>query len=226
MATRQEFIDLVAPIAVKLRMDGSPIYPSVRIAQAILETGGKVNAWNNLVGYKVGSGILTPYWQGDRVSAVTWEVIDGTRVDNVPGDFRAYSSIESGFRDQDLFFQTVRYTGVRAASDPGEQTSALQNSGYATDPAYAAKLNAIIQANNLTRYDEEVTNMLEELQAQLTALQNRVAALEGQMALEAIPQWAEAAVNAAVKAGMIDTPSHGSYDFYRLLTVLYRKGIV
>jgi hypothetical protein len=24
-----------------------------------------MNAWNNLVGYKVGNGVLTPYWQGD-----------------------------------------------------------------------------------------------------------------------------------------------------------------
>lgn len=53
MATRQEFIEMIAPIAVKLRVENSPIYPSVRIAQAIQETGGNLNAWNNLVGYKV-----------------------------------------------------------------------------------------------------------------------------------------------------------------------------
>ena len=28
------------------------------------------------------------------------------------------------------------------------------------------------------------------------------------------------------KAGLIDTPEKGSYDFYRLLTVLHRKGII
>ncbi|UKS27523.1 glucosaminidase domain-containing protein [Paenibacillus sp. HWE-109] len=226
MATRQAFIDLIAPIAVKLRLEGSPIYPSVRIAQAILETGGSVNAWNNLVGYKVGRGVLTPYWQGAHVSTITWEVIDGTRQDNVPGDFRAYPTIEAGFRDQDLLFSSSRYAGVRTADSPSEQALALSNSGYATDPAYAQKLMTIIQTNQLTQYDEEVADMLEKLQEQIEALQNKVAALEGRMALDTIPDWAEAAVKAAIQAGLIDSPQNGSYDFYRLLTVLHRKGIV
>ncbi|MZQ84601.1 muramidase (flagellum-specific) [Paenibacillus sp. 5J-6] len=226
MVTRQAFIELIAPIAVKLRLDNSPIFPSVRIAQAILETGGKVNAWNNLVGYKVGSGVLTPYWSGDRVSALTWEMVNGVRYDNVPSDFRAYPTIEAGFRDQDLLFQFSRYVSVRNAKSPGEQTQALQNSGYATDIAYASKLNTLIQTNGLTRYDEEVVEMLEQLQAQIAALQTRVGALEGQAALKEVPVWAKTAVDAAVKAGLIDTPKDGSYDFYRLLTVLHRKGII
>lgn len=226
MVTRQAFIELIAPFALKLRLDGSPIFPSVRIAQAILETGGKVNAWNNLVGYKVGSGVLTPYWSGDSVSALTWEMVNGVRYDNVPSDFRAYPTIEAGFRDQDLLFQFPRYVSVRNAQSPGEQIQALQNSGYATDIAYASKLNNLIQTNGLTRYDEEVVEMLEQLQAQIAALQTRVSALEGQAALKEVPVWAKAAVDAAVKDGLIDTPKDGSYDFYRLLKVLHRKGII
>ncbi|UJF32276.1 glycoside hydrolase family 73 protein [Paenibacillus hexagrammi] len=224
--TRQEFIQLIAPIAVKLRLEGSPIFPSVRIAQAILETGGNVNAWNNLVGYKVGSGQITPYWDGSHVTASTWEVIDGTRLDHVPGDFRAYSSIENGFRDQDLLFQNTRYAPVRAAATPEEQAQALQSSGYATDPDYAGKIISIIQSSNLKQYDEEVTRMLEELQAQIAALQTRVTAIEGLESMKTVPAWAQDAVNAAVAAKLIDTPTGGSYDFYRLLTVLHRKGII
>lgn len=83
MAIRKDFIDLVAPIAVKLRFEGSPMFPSVRIAHAILETDGQINAWNNLVGYKVGSGVQTPYWRGDRVSASTWEFTKGENVSNM-----------------------------------------------------------------------------------------------------------------------------------------------
>ncbi|NOU89904.1 muramidase (flagellum-specific) [Paenibacillus sp. LMG 31460] len=226
MATRQEFIELIAPIAVKLRLENSPIYPSVRIAQAIHETGGNLNVWNNLVGYKVGNGVLTPYWQGDRVSTTTWEVIGGIRYDNVPGDFRAYPTLEAGFRDQDLLFGSPRYASVRIARSPGEQVKALQSSGYATDPSYASKLNTIIQTYGLTHFDEEVVLMLEKLQEQIVALQNRVSSLEEQAAMEVVPQWAKAAVDAAVKASLIDTPEKGSYDFYRLLTVLHRKGII
>lgn len=226
MATRQEFIELIAPIAVKLRLESSPIYPSVRIAQAILETGGILNAWNNLVGYKVGNGALTPYWQGDRVSTTTWEVIGGIRYENVPGDYRAYPTLEAGFRDQDLLFGSPRYVSVRMAKSPSEQVKALQSSGYATDPSYASKLNTIIQTYALTHFDEEVVRMLEKLQEQIVVLQNRVSSLEEQAAMEVVPQWAKAAVDAAVKASLIDTPEKGSYDFYRLLTVLHRKGII
>lgn len=68
--------------------------------------------------------------------------------------------------------------------------------------------------------------MLEKLQEQIVALQNRVSSLEEQAAMEVVPQWAKAAVDAAVKAALIDTPEKGSYDFYRLLTVLHRKGII
>lgn len=76
MVTRQAFIELIAPIAVKLRLDNSPIFPSVRIAQAILETGGNVNAWNNLVGYKVGSGVYTLL---DRRQSISIDLGDGKR---------------------------------------------------------------------------------------------------------------------------------------------------
>jgi flagellum-specific peptidoglycan hydrolase FlgJ len=226
MATRKDFIDLVAPIAMKLRLEGSPIFPSVRIAQAILETGGKLNAWNNLVGYKVGNGVLTPYWRGDRVSVSTWEFINEDHLFNVPGDFRAYSNIEDGFRDQDLLFQAARYSAVRSASIPQTQTAALQKSGYATDPAYTSKLNTMIATEGLTFFDEEVLRMLENLQAQISELTNRVHSLEEQAALTVVPTWAKSAIDAAVKAGLIDTPEKGSYDFYRLLTVLHRKGII
>ncbi|MGG1555617.1 glycoside hydrolase family 73 protein [Paenibacillus ferrarius] len=226
MNTRQQFIDAVAPIAVKLRLEGSPIFPSVRISQALLETGGVLHTWNNLTGYKVGNGTLTPYWRGDRVSKTTWEYLNGIQMVNVPGDFRAYASIEDGFRDQDLLFQSARYATVRSAVTPAEQTAALQNSGYATDLAYASKLNAIIKGDQLSQYDEEVMRMLEQLKQQIEVLENRVHALEEQDALPAIPSWARASVDAAVKAGLIDTPQNGSYDFYRLLTVLHRKGII
>ncbi|OAS18389.1 glycoside hydrolase family 73 protein [Paenibacillus oryzisoli] len=226
MATRKDFIDLVAPIALKLRLEGSPIFPSVRIAQALLETGGKINAWHNLVGYKVGSGVQTPYWRGDRVSVNTWEFINGEYVTNVPGDFRAYNSTEDGFRDQDLLFQAARYSAVRSASTPQSQTAALQKSGYATDPAYTSKLNSIIAMEGLTFFDEEAIRMLEQLQAQISELTSRVRSLEEQAALTVVPTWAKSAVDAAVKAGLIDTPEKGSYDFYRLLTVLHRKGFI
>ena len=124
------------------------------------------------------------------------------------------------------FFDPFVMSSVRTARSPGEQMKALQSSGYATDPSYASKLNTIIQTYGLTHFDEEVVRMLEKLQEQIVALQNRVSSLEEQAAMDVVPEWAKAAVDAAVKAALIDTPEKGSYDFYRLLTVLHRKGII
>lgn len=151
--TRQEFIDAIAPVAMKLRAEGSPIFPSVRIAQAMLETGCVIHDWNNLVGYKVGSGIPNLYWSGRSVSTKTWEVYEGVRHDNVTAYWRAYDSIEDCFRDQDLLFLWSRYDRVRAAQSPQEQTAMLQACGYATDPTYPLKLNSFISGFELAKYD-------------------------------------------------------------------------
>jgi flagellum-specific peptidoglycan hydrolase FlgJ len=224
--TREEFIELIGPIAVKLRLEGSPIFPSVRIAQAILETGGQTNLWNNVVGYKVGSGLRTPYWNGRSVSATTWEVYNGVRYDEVKDDFRGYDTIEDGFRDQDLLFQLPRYTGVRQAATPAEQTQMLRINGYATDPLYTAKLDSIIRTHGLNQYEEEVLRVLEQFRAEIEELQRQVAELQSQASLPEVPDWAAAAVNAAIAAGIINSPEGGSYDFYRILTVMHRKGLI
>lgn len=153
--TREEFIYTVAPVAVKLRKEGSPILPSVRIAQALLETGGKIHEWNNLVGYKVGGGKPNGIWKGRSVSTKTWEVYDGVRVDGVQAHWRAYDCIEDCFRDQDLLFQWSHYDRVRAAQTPQEQTEMLRVCGYATDPEYTKKLRGLIASYSLEQYDKE-----------------------------------------------------------------------
>lgn len=227
------FIDRIAPLAVQLRVEGSPIFPSVRIAQAGLETGWKIPSWNNLGGYKVGSGKLTPYWRGAIVHKGTWEVYDGKRVD-VKAAFRAYDSVEHFFRDQDLLFENARYKPVRTAQTPEDQADMLRACGYATDPQYAAKLKTIIHAYDLKRYDAEaevgkqmlddMRTKIAELEAEQAELRKRVEWLERRTCME-VPEWAQEAVNKAVAAGIIDTPSGGSVDFYRALTVMHRSGL-
>lgn len=226
------FIAQIAPIAVQLRIEGSPIFPSVRIAQSGLETGWKIPPWNNLGGYKVGSGKLTPYWRGKIVTKGTWEVYDGKRVDATAA-FRAYDSVEDFFRDQDLLFENKRYTGVRTAQSPEEQADMLQACGYATDPQYAQKLRNIIAAHNLKHYDTEaevqkqmigeLKKQIEQLTAEQAQLRQRLETLESRARVD-VPAWAREAVDAAVKAGIVDTPEGGSLDFYRMLTVMHRTG--
>jgi N-acetylmuramoyl-L-alanine amidase len=73
---------------------------------------------------------------------------------------------------------------------------------------------------------EELLSRLAALEAEKNVLAARVAALEGQERLTGIPDWAVEAVNKAVAQGVIDTPEGGSFDFYRFLTILNRKGLL
>jgi len=219
LSTR-DFIALIAPIAVELRLDGSPIFPSLRIAQAAHETGWTIHPWNNLVGYKVGSGKLTPYWHGRSVSTKTWEVYDGVRQDNVTANWRAYISIADCFRDQDLLFGIDRYARVRSAATPDEQAKALYACGYATDPAYAQKLINTINQYDLKKFDSEVDRVLQALRNEIAQLQARVTELENANKQPA-PEWFVQEFGSDNLGGLINDP-HGSEEFWRGLAVTMR----
>jgi Muramidase (flagellum-specific) len=152
--TREQFFQALAPTAIRVRREGSPLFASVRLAQNLLETGGVIPSWNNVCGIKVGSGKPNAYWRGKSVSRSTWEVRDGRNVVE-SADFRVYDSIYDCYKDQDLLLQLPRYAPVRAAAAPEQQARALQASGYATDPRYADKLINIMNAHDLRRYDRE-----------------------------------------------------------------------
>lgn len=170
--TKHDFLAYLVPFAVQLRAEGSPMFPSVRLAQNLLETGGVIHGWYNLGGIKVGKGKPNPWWDGSSVNKTTWEVYNGVRV-NTPANFRAYASVYCFYKDQDLLFNNTRYARVRAAKTPQEQATALYQCGYATDPQYTGKLMTIIQAYGLTKYDKEDEYMLKAEDA------NKVIALLG-----------------------------------------------
>jgi len=150
--SRTQFFATIAPIVMFVRQQGSPILPSVRLAQSLLETGGDIPAWNNLGGVKVGSGKQTAYWRGDAVMKETWEFRSGANVKE-QGAFRAYRTLYHYYKDQDVLFQNSRYRKVVKATTANEQADQLQAAGYATDPSYATKLIALIKQHNLEQYD-------------------------------------------------------------------------
>lgn len=134
---------------------GTPLFPSVKMAQCILETGwGKSIVGNNLFGIK-GRGSRTPYWDGSIIYADTKENINGTTgTYNEP--FRNYKSQEDSVRDHSYLLITLsRYRDVRQAKSAEEQANALQKNGYATDPNYASKLINLINKYNLKTLDEK-----------------------------------------------------------------------
>jgi len=151
--TRDQFFAAIAPAVMFVHQEGSSMFPSVRMAQSLLESGGEIHAWNNLGGIKVGSGRTNAYWQGEAVVKGTWEYVDGRSVISKAA-FRAYKSIYHFYKDLDLLLNTSRYDRVRLAGTPERQTQMLLACGYATDPAYPSKLMAIIRQYGLLRYDE------------------------------------------------------------------------
>ena len=121
---------------------------SFMLGQAGHETGwGKSEIRNadgsnsfNLFGIKAGAG-----WTGKVAEITTTEYING-EPRKVTARFRAYDSYESSFRDYARLIATSpRYAQARASTGSATAYAGeLQRAGYATDPAYAAKLTRSI----------------------------------------------------------------------------------
>ncbi len=123
--------------------------PQVLLAQAALETGwgqrqikhpdGRPSF--NFFGIKA-----TGTWQGDKVSVSTLEHEDGVAVRR-KAYFRSYASPSEAFQDYvDVLARNPRYQLALNSGGKGEDfADALQRSGYATDPDYAAKLKAVMR---------------------------------------------------------------------------------
>lgn len=118
------------------------------LAQAALETGwGRYRITtadggdsHNLFGIKAGAG-----WRGETSEVTTHEYVNGRRT-RVSETFRVYDSAEAAFTDYaQLIRDNPRYAAVLGAGNPEQAARALQAGGYATDPAYADKLIAVMQ---------------------------------------------------------------------------------
>jgi flagellum-specific peptidoglycan hydrolase FlgJ len=91
-------------------------------------------------------GIKSHGEEGD-VDVVTHEVVNGKRV-KITDSFRQYDSPEDSIRGYGKFLKAnSRYKHFLRAGAENEdaQLSALQSSGYATDPMYSQKLKNIMR---------------------------------------------------------------------------------
>lgn len=152
------FINTLTPFAKRARKEGSALFVSVRIAQNLLETGGTINAHNNLGGFKVGAGKPNGYWKGETYTTPTWEMIGGKRIET-EAEWRSYDSIYDFYKDQDILFHKPRYARLLAAITPEDQCRALYECGYATDENYSSKLIAQLKVWNLKSLDKEDYDM-------------------------------------------------------------------
>jgi len=141
----EQFVEALLPLAESVAGELG-IDPKVLLAQAALETGwGRFitqdqqrNSYN-LFNIKTGSR-----WEGDQVRVSTLEYNQGIPQREM-ASFRAYDSYEDSFRDYVNFLKnSPRYQiALEHADNPARYLQELQAAGYATDPAYADKIERI-----------------------------------------------------------------------------------
>lgn len=160
--TNQQFIDLISnSVCYENKKRGNPIFSSVVIAQAILETGwGKCSLMmkaNAVFGIKA-----TSDWKGKVFNSITQECYDGSTFTNINACFRAYNSIQESVSDYfNLICKSERYRKATVTNSPLECITEIKNGGYATDPEYINKIMNIINSWNLTKFDNEIHNDIE-----------------------------------------------------------------
>jgi len=129
---------------------GTKLFPSVKMAQMIIESGwGKsANARlaNNFFGIKKGTG-----WKGQTIVLNTPK--DGKPVST----FRKYPSVLDSIKDHsDFLIKNKRYekNGVFNAKTPEQQIHAIFIAGYAEGKKYETNLNNLIRQYNLKELDK------------------------------------------------------------------------
>ena len=149
-------VDFIYKISALIQAEnekrGNPLFSSVVIAQACLETGfGKSEIMmkaNAIFGIKAFES-----WKGKTYSARTREVYDNNPV-YINDTFRAYNSIEESISDYfDLICKTQRYRRALTTETPLACIEEIKRGGYATDPEYVRLVMNIIEKYNLQDFD-------------------------------------------------------------------------
>ena len=147
----RDFVNRIWPHAVEAAKS-LDVPPQFIVAHSALESGwGKSEIRTadgsptyNLFGVKAGRS-----WQGASVDVQTTEYVNGV-AQSVREKFRVYGSYSEAFSDYaNLLKNNARFAGVVGQQDGTQFARSLQQSGYATDPMYADKLNRIISGSTL-----------------------------------------------------------------------------
>lgn len=139
-------------------VQGTGFFPSVKMAQMIIESSGKdehgkfgigkgtaVRKANNYFGIKADAK-----WKGQKIALNTPK--DGKPVSL----FRVYPTALDSLKDHTQFvLKNARYTkhGVFTAKTPQEQAHALQKAGYSESSTYGKALINLIKAYQLEQLD-------------------------------------------------------------------------
>jgi len=120
----------------------------VVLAQSALESN-----WGRAVVGNAFFGVKGQAASGASATFTTHEVINGKAI-KINDTFRAYGSFEDAAEDYAKMLRTTpRFRSCFLYANSSQFAVALARNGYATDPGYSAKLNAIIRAHKLDQYD-------------------------------------------------------------------------
>ncbi|VAW73990.1 Flagellar protein FlgJ [peptidoglycan hydrolase] [hydrothermal vent metagenome] len=145
---------------VKVAAKKLGVSPVAMLAQTALETGwGKHVARNkdgsssfNLFGIKAGS-----VWGGKQTTAQTSEYSAGKKIKLITG-FRSYQNSRQSVADYSNLLQSnKRFSNVlKNGKSVAGFATAMQNSGYATDPQYAKKIMSIANGPTFRRIMQQL----------------------------------------------------------------------
>ena len=143
---QRAFLESIAPWA-RQAAEQLGVAPELVSAHAALESGwgqrplrtSSGASSHNLFGIKAGAG-----WEGAVSDSATTEYVNGTAI-KTRERFRAYPDGASAFRDYaQMLIDNPRYRGaLGVGNDAKAFAQGLARGGYATDPAYAAKLSRL-----------------------------------------------------------------------------------
>lgn len=143
---QQAFLESIAPWAQQAAQQLG-VAPELVSAHAALESGWgqrplrKANgeSSHNLFGIKAGGG-----WNGAVSESATTEYVGGAAI-RTRERFRSYPDAGAAFRDYaQMLSENPRYkAAIGVGSDARAFAQGLAKGGYATDPAYAAKLERL-----------------------------------------------------------------------------------
>jgi flagellum-specific peptidoglycan hydrolase FlgJ len=216
-AGKEEFVSTIMPLAQEAAAK-TGVDPRLIVAQAALESGwGKSAPGNNLFGIKSHGA------PGGNVLPTT-EVVNGQPV-QTRDSFAAYASPADSVNGYaDFINKNPRYGAMKSAQGLDAQVAALGQSGYATDPNYAAKVGSIARGlpapvaavpgpNEASPLDTAAYPAGPMAAAPPSAGVQRVA--------QAMPPAAPSGVNPAIIAGM--THPAASAQTRALATTLYQS---
>lgn len=155
-ATKEEFVNYLGQYATEIGNDYN-LYASVMVAQASLETAygtSKLSSvGNNLFGIKgsyAGNSIVMRTWEEESDGSIIW----------IDAFFRLYPSYYESMIDyaeklrNGVSWDPNYYKGTWKENTTSYQDATRYLTGrYATDSSYYIKLNAIISAYDLTKFD-------------------------------------------------------------------------